>query len=311
MTGTAEREGGKPTVVALFGGTGFLGRRMALAFQERDLEVRIAARRPDRLVLPQKGPSTFRRHVADLRDARSLEAALEGAEVAVNAVSLYLEEGELTFDAIHVEGARRLARLAQRQGCKRLLHISGLGSDPASRSAYVRARGLGEEAVRAEFPDAIVFRPSVMFGQDDAFLSTLLSLVSRLPAVPLFGRGRTRLQPVFVDDVASAAVAAIMDRAEPQPLYELGGPEIYRYRELLEIVMAAAGKRPLIVPCPFWAWEGLAALSGLLPSPPLTEGQVALMRHDNIAATALPGLPDLGIQPTNLREILAQRFGAS
>lgn len=292
--------------VTVFGGTGFLGRRIVDALLARGVTVRVAARHSahdngggaDRWVPVQ----------ADLRDPRSVQAALGGADAAVNAVSLYVESRDATYQAIHVDGAGQLARAAAEAGLHRLVHISGIGSDARSTSAYIRARGEGEDAVRADFAGATILLPSVMFGRDDAFLTTLVGLVQRLPVVPLFGDGSTRLQPVHVDDVAAAVAIVLTASDPPGPAYELGGPEVLSYRALLERVMRHIGRRRPLLPVPFPLWDALAAACRLLPSPPLTEGQVALMRLDNAADPGLPGFGALGIDPAPIEAELSRRM---
>jgi NADH dehydrogenase len=290
--------------VTVFGGTGFLGQRIVAALAARGLRVRIAARHPDSAA--GTGASDAVR--ADLRDAASIRAALDGATAAVNAVSLYAESRDLTFQTIHVEGAGLLAEAAAAAGLDRLVHISGIGADARSRSAYVRSRGEGEEVVRAGFSGATIFRPSAMFGPGDALLTTLIDLVRRLPIVPLFGDGSTRLQPVHVENVAAAVAAVLAAADQPAPTHELGGPQIFSYRSLLELVMLHVGRRRAVAPVPFLVWDTIAALSRVLPSPPLTEGQVALMKHDNVADPGLPGLSTLAIRPFTVETELRRRL---
>jgi NADH dehydrogenase len=296
--------------ITVFGGSGFLGRRIVERLLGRGLQVRVASRSAAAGKTTSSATGKLSAIKADIRDAASVEAAVAGAEGVVNAVGLYVERGAATFQAIHVEGARQVAAACQRQGVRRLVHLSGLGADAKARSAYVRCRGEGEAAVREAFARATVFRPSVMFAADDAFLTTLLTLVRRLPAIPLFGSGATRLQPVFAGDVAEAAARVLtQDEAgetAPAPLYALGGPQIYSYRQLLELVMDHAGRRPRLIPLPFAVWDALALAAGVLPTPPLTEGQVALMKQDNIAPPDLPGLASLGIRPTAIGEVLTR-----
>ena len=293
--------------VTVFGGTGFLGRRIVDALLARDVTVRVAARHPAR---GDDGTRVDRRVLvrADLRDPHSVQAALDGADAAVNAVSLYVESRDATYQAIHVDGAGQLARAAANAGLDRLLHISGIGSDARSTSAYIRARGEGEDAVRAGFPGATILRPSVMFGPGDAFLTTLVGLVRRLPIVPLFGDGTTRLQPVHVEDVAAAVAILLTASDPPAPTHELGGPETFRYRALLELVMHHVGRRRPLLPTPFPLWDALAAACRLLPNPPLTEGQVELMRRDNAADPGLPGFAALGINPAPIEAELRRRM---
>jgi len=293
--------------ITVFGGTGFLGRRIVQCLLRRDLRVRVASRNPQAVLsagAEREGVSLVR---ADLRDAASVAEAVAGSAAVVNAVGHYVEKRGATFHAIHVEGARTVAAECREHGVARLLHISGIGADAEARSPYVRSRGLGEAAVRAVFDRATIFRPSVMFAKDDAFLNTLLSLVRRAPAIPLFARGETKLQPVFAGDVAEAAAQALSVET-PAALYALGGSQIYSYAQLLSMVMNFTGRRPRLVPLPFPVWDALAAAASVLPRPPITEGQVALMKHDNVVPPDLPGLKELGISPTPIERVLGEDF---
>ena len=294
--------------ITVFGGTGFLGRRIVDRLRRRELRVRVASSRAETAEVSRSATEKLSVMRADVRDAASVDAAVAGAQGVVNAVGLYVERGEATFHAVHVEGALNVAAACRRHGVARLVHLSGLGADANARSAYVRCRGEGEAAVRAAFDQATVFRPSVMFAADDAFLNTLLSLVQGLPVIPLFGRGDTRLQPVFSGDVAEAAVRVLTREAPPAALYGLGGPQIYSYRQLLERLMDFTRRRPLLFPLPFPLWDALALAAGVLPRPPLTEGQVALMKNDNFVPPDLPGLDTLEIKPTSMDEILRRDF---
>jgi NADH dehydrogenase len=296
------------TWVTVFGATGFLGRRIVARCLAHGLCVRVASRHPEALTPPRGAEHRVQALRADVRDAGSVAAASEGASGVVNAVGLYVEKGDATFHAVHVEGARCIARTARREGVGHLLHISGIGVDRQAASPYIRARAEGEAAVRDVFDSTTVFRPSVMFGPDDAFLNTLVSLVRRFPVLPLFGRGRTRLQPVSVENVGEAAAQVLSRPENAAPLYEIGGPEVYSYRELVELIMRRMERRRLLVPVPFLAWDALAAVAGLLPNPPLTEGQVSLLKRDNVAAPDRPGLTALGIVPARLQTVLADDF---
>ena len=179
-------------------------------------------------------------------------------------------------------------------GVARFVHVSGIGANAASSSSYIRSRGEGEQAVRAAFPQAVIVRPSVMFGPDDAFLTPLANLVQRLP---MFPAGETALQPSYVEDVADAVVR-ILDAPSPEPIYELGGPRIYRYSELVQTLAKQLGTRSALIPVPFWAWKIAALVAEGLPRAPLTRNQVELMQIDNVASLELPGFTDLGIAPT-------------
>jgi uncharacterized protein YbjT (DUF2867 family) len=310
MTPAAGSEGSAfqhQRLVTVFGGTGFLGRRIVRRLLGRGFAVRVAVRHPERVqaVFRSNEPAPLA-VAADVHDEGAVAAALAGAFGAVNAVSLYVEHGRESFDAVHVEGAARLARHAREAGVERLVHVSGIGADPGSAAPYIRARGRGELAVTEAFGAATLIRPAVMFGPDDAFLTRLVKLVRTLPVYPMFGRGRTRLQPVYVDDVAEA-VARILDGAGGAdcPCYELGGPRIYTYQQLLQSIASEMGTRVRTVPIPFAVWRTLAGIAEFLPGTPLTRNQIALMEHDNVASADLPGLPELSVTPTAVEVIVA------
>jgi uncharacterized protein YbjT (DUF2867 family) len=285
--------------VTVFGGTGFVGRRVVRHLSYSAATVRIASRHPARA----EGDNV-EQIVADAHDERSVEAAVAGADGVVNAISLYVEHGGDTFHSVHVEAAARIAGVARRAGIKRFVHLSGIGADAASSSPYIRNRGEGEAAVQAAFPGAVVIRPAVMFAPDDAFLTTILGLLRTLPAYPLFGDGRTRLQPVYVDDVAAAIAQVLRQAQRPYPVYELAGPRVYSYAELLRTIARAAGLRPVLVRIPFAFWDAVAGLAGILPHPPLTRNQVELMQIDTTASDSRPGFGALGISPRSLEDEL-------
>jgi uncharacterized protein YbjT (DUF2867 family) len=298
-------------LVTVFGGTGFLGRRIVRHLRAHDLAVRVAVRHPARTRKIFGTEDVGIEPVGvDVHDGRSVAAACAGAHGVVNAVSLYVEHGRDTFRAVHVQAAERVAAEARRAGAVRLVHISGIGADTTSRSPYIRSRGEGEVAVRNAFPGTVIVRPAVMFGPDDRFLTTILDLLRRLPAYPMFGRGQTRLQPVFVDDVAEAVAQCLQSAEAKSDTYECGGPHIYTYGELLAAVAAAAAIRPVLVPMPFSAWHVMGFLGELLPNPPITRNQVELMEIDSVASERLPGLRDLGISPQPIEAVLRSITGA-
>jgi uncharacterized protein YbjT (DUF2867 family) len=309
--GAAPARGG---VVTVFGGTGFFGRRVVRHLLDQGFKVRAASRQPERAASlfgsGEVRPEALR---VDVHDEALVAAALAGAYGVVNAISLYTESGgRETFPAVHVEAAASIARLSREAGAARLVHVSGIGADPDSSSGYIRARGLGEAAVRRAFPGATIVRPTVMFGPDDAFLTTLARLVRTLPVYPMFGRGRTRLQPVHVDDVAEA-IARILEGAAGtvRPCYEFGGPRVYAYADLLRTVADGIGVRARLVPVPFALWEAVAFAAEFVPGAPLTRNQVALMRRDTVASDGLPGLQDLRIRMTAVEDVLPALSGGS
>ena len=300
-----QSEASSKITITVFGGTGFLGHRICEKLLRGGVDVRIAARKPHEFQVPQDAIGKVAEVETNIRDANDVASAIDGADGVVNAVSLYVERGDLTFKEIHVDGAARVAEAARKHGCRRLVHLSGIGSDAGSSSPYVRSRAGGEKAVRDSFPDATMFRPSVMFGEDDSFLNRLIGLARWFPVLPLVGNGKTKLQPAAADNVAEAACAVLTAAEEPASVYEFGGPEILTYRELLEKVVASSGRRRFLLPVPKPVWDGLAMACRILPEPPLTEGQVALLKKDNVASKKCPGFSDLGVRPIPVADVLA------
>jgi uncharacterized protein YbjT (DUF2867 family) len=291
--------------VTVFGGTGFLGRRIVRHLRSRGFPVRMASRHPDR-GRSQFGPDDpqLQSVEANIHDERSVADTLAGAYGVINAVSLYVEHGQETFHSVHVESAQRVAAQAHRAGVDRLIHISGIGANAASQSRYIRKRGEGELAVRAAFADALFIRPAVMFGPDDVFLTTILKLLRKLPVHPMFGRGQTRLQPAYVEDIAEA-IGRTMQRAEtPSTIFEFGGPRVYSYEEFLRAVAHQAGLAPRLIPIPLAVWHALAWASEMFPGPLLTRNQVELMQIDTVSSPEMPGFVELGISPPSVEPIL-------
>ena len=282
-------------LVTVFGGTGFLGRRIVERLGAAGARVRVAVRHTTEGVPPQGGDVEV--VYADVRDGTTVAQAVRDSDAVVNAVGLYVEQGEATFQAVHVDGAQEVARAAREAGIPRLVHLSGIGADVNSESSYVRSRALGELAVREACTEATILRPSVLFGRGDALFRSLAAITRISPVFPLFGDGSTRLQPVFVGDVAEAVVKAVGSPSASGKVYELGGPRVYRYKELVELVLVHLKRRRVLVPVPFFVWEIQATLLGILPNPPLTRDQVILMKRDNVVSDAALTFADLGITP--------------
>jgi uncharacterized protein YbjT (DUF2867 family) len=283
----------------VFGGTGFVGRRVVRHLRESGTKVRIVSRHPG-----LSHDDGIEQIAADARDRRSVEAAVAGADSVVNAISLYVEHGSDTFHSVHVETAAKIARAARQAGIRRFVHVSGIGANTASPSPYIRSRGEGEAAVQTAFPGAVIVRPAVMFAPDDEFLTAILRLLRSLPAYPIFGDGRTRLQPAYVDDVAAAVAQILRQSRKPYPVYELAGPRVYPYEELLRTIARIAGLRPVLIRMPFALWHALAGVAEMLPRPPLTRNQVELMQIDTAASESLPGFRTLRISPRSLEDEL-------
>lgn len=301
------------STVTVFGGTGFLGRAIVQYLAESGNRVRVASRHPAQAQFAAPG-GDISAVCADVRDAAAVAAAVKSSRAVVNAVGLYVERGGDTFAAIHVQGAQTVAQQAAAAGVERLVHLSGIGASADSASRYVRSRAEGERCVQAHFPNAIIVRPSVLFGPHDALLNTIDRITRQTPVLPLFGTGRTRLQPVYVEDVAWA-VQRLVKKPSPQApgvtCYELGGPRIHTYRELVEIVLRYRQRRRLLLPVPFFLWTLQAQLFALLPNPPLTVDQVVLMRSDNVVSADAAGFADLGINPRAIDALLLTCLGSN
>ena len=299
-------------IVTVFGGSGFVGRHVVRALAREGWRVRVATRRPDLAfhLQPLGKVGQVQAVQANVRAPASVAAALRGADAVVNLVGVLTESGRQRFDAVHAFGARAIARAARDAGIGALVHVSAIGADKASPSAYARSKAEGEAAVLEAIPSAVVLRPSIVFGPEDQFFNRFATIARLSPALPLFGGGATRFQPVFVGDVAAAGARALTGKATPGATYELGGPETPTFRELMQFIVDAIGRKRLLVPVPFAAARAAAfgteiantASLGLFPPTMLfTRDQVELLRHDNVVSDAAKAagltLEGLGIAP--------------
>lgn len=279
--------GGLATV---FGGSGFVGRHTVRALAARGWRVRAAVRRPDLAghLQPMGRVGQIYAVQANLRYPLSVERATERADAVVNAVGVLASTGAQTFEAVHAEGARAVARAAREAGARRLVHISAIGADPNSPAEYGRSKAAGEAAVLAEFPEAIILRPSIVFGPEDEFFNRFAALARFSPLLPLIGGGRTKFQPVFVGDLATAIANAVEGAGEPGTIYEIGGPEVLSFRRLLDCTQRWTDRRRAYLPLPFWLAKAQAALMSPLPRSlrPLTVDQVRLLEIDNVVGDA-------------------------
>ncbi len=296
-------------LVTIFGGSGFVGSQTVRAFARRGWRVRVAVRQPHLAYEMRLHGDVGQVDIvqANIRNEASIRRALEGASAAVNAVGVLYSSGRQGFGPVHIAGAANVAAAAADMGVSTLVHVSALGADADSPSAYARSKAEGEAAVRAALPSASVVRPSIVFGQQDDFFNRFAAMARMSPALPLIGGGKTRFQPVFVGDVADA-IARIVVSGASGGTYELGGPSVQTFRELMERVLAETGRRRLLVPMPYPV-AGLVGIGGDLAAwvglkPPLTSDQVTLLRADNVAGGDHPGLAELGIAPTPLESIL-------
>jgi NADH dehydrogenase len=288
-----------------------VGAQVVRALAKQGDRLRVAVRRPGHAYrLPMLGDVGQIEIVqANVRDDASVARALDGAEGCVNLVAVLYETRQQTFEALHVDGAARIAATAKAQGATRLVHVSALGASPDSPSAYARTKAAGEAAVRQAFAGAVVLRPSVIFGPGDAFFNRFATMAASAPVLPLIGGGQTRFQPVFVGDVAAAVAAALADPAAPGRTYELGGPEVNSFEDLMRLMLAVIERRPALAPISFGLASRLGKIGDLLArtgflAPPLTSDQVQLLRADNVVSTGALGLADLGVTATPLGAVI-------
>jgi uncharacterized protein YbjT (DUF2867 family) len=298
-------------VVTIFGGSGFLGTQVVQVLARKGYRIRVAVRRPDLAghVRPLGGVGQIMPIQANIRSPESVARAVHGAGIVVNLVGLRYERGPQRFRAVHVAGARNVAEAARAAGVEALVHVSALGAEADSPSAYARTKHVGEAAVLEAFPEAVIIRPSILFGPGDSFFNLLGSLARWFPVLPLIG-ARTRFQPVYVGDVADAVGAAAENFVRTGRVYELGGPEVLTYRELVQRVLRETMRHNLLVPVPPGVGKLLAFPFALLPFPPLLTGdQVDLLQIDNVVSEAATEekrtLSAFAIEPTPMDAVLS------
>lgn len=298
------------TLVTVYGGSGFLGRHVVRALAKRDYRIRVAVRRPDLAFHLQPLGRVGQIHAvqANLRDAASVEAAARGAHVLINLVGLLKESGRQRFDSIHSYGAEQVALAASAHGA-RMVHVSAIGADEHSPAAYARSKAVAERLVLAAQPEAVIMRPSILFGPEDDFFNRFASLARMSPVLPLIGGGATRFQPVFVGDVATAIADAVDGKLRAGTTYELGGPDVRTFKELMQYILVTIERRRLLVPLPFFAAKFQAMFLQFAPAPlTLTPGQVEMLRTDNVVSDAAKAdkrtFAGIGIEPEPIEAIV-------
>jgi NADH dehydrogenase len=301
-------------LVTIFGGSGFVGRYVARGLAKQGWRVRVAVRRPNEalFVKPYGVVGQVEPVFCNVRDDGSVRAALRGADAVVNCVGTFDRAGKNRCAAVNAEAAGRVARIAAEEGVAHLVHVSAIGADPAGASTYAVTKAQGEAAVLEAFPQAVILRPSVIFGNEDGFFNRFAGMARLGPVLPLIG-GKTQFQPVYVDDVAQAAVKGITGAA-PAGVYELGGPETGTLHSFIDTMLKVIRRRRLVLNLPFFAGSilgglldfGSAVTLGLIPNKILTRDQVTQLRRDNVVAAGAKGLADLGIQPTDIGSVIPE-----
>jgi uncharacterized protein YbjT (DUF2867 family) len=295
----------------VFGASGFVGRHTVRALAKEGWRIRAVVRKPNlaNYLLPSGQVGQIQLVKGNVASNDDVAQAVEGAGAVANLVGVLYGRGAQGFDSIHVEAARRIGRAARKAGVETLVHLSALGADKNALSAYARSKAEGEHDLSMEYPAATILRPSVVFGPEDRFFNKFASLARFTPALPLIGGGHTKFQPVYVGDVAAAIVRVVNDSASRGRTYELGGPKVITFKELLQFILGETGRKRLLVPWPFF----LASINGfflqmpsaILPIPPiLTVDQVRLLRSDNVVRGGLPGFADLGITPQAIEAVV-------
>lgn len=298
-------------LVTIFGGSGFVGRYIARRMAKAGWRVRVAVRNPNEamFVKPYGSVGQVEPVFCNVRDDASVASVLTGADAVVNCVGILDESGRNTFEAVQAEAPGRIARLAANSGVQRMVHISAIGADPDSESDYARTKAAGEAAILEHMPNAVILRPSIVFGPEDEFFNRFASMSRFGPILPVVGAD-TMFQPVYVDDVAAAAVRGV-DEGVASGVYELGGPDVHTFRDLMQQMLGMVRRRRLILNIPFWAAKAMASAFGVVRfltagiiAPPITKDQVTNLRHDNVVSEGARGLADLGIKPTAMEAVL-------
>ena len=301
-------------LVTIYGGSGFVGRYIARRMAKLGWRVRVAVRRPNDAIFvkPYGVVGQVEPVLCNIRDDASVRAVMQGADAVVNCVGILNKSGKNTFDAVQAAGAARVARIAADLGVGQLVQLSAIGADAASDSDYARTKAAGEAAVLAAYPRAVILRPSIIFGNEDGFFNRFASMARLGPVLPVVGAG-TRFQPVYVDDVAAAAVKGILGEAAPG-VYELGGPDVETFRDLMHRMLGVIQRRKLVVGIPFFVARIMAGLldftqfatGGLISNGMITRDQVRNLGRDNVVAPGAKGLADLGIVPTAMDGVLPE-----
>lgn len=303
-------------IVTVFGGSGFVGRYIVERLAKAGWRIKVAVRHPEevRRLRPLGTIGQIVPVQASVLDYDKVLEAVQGSEAVINLVGILFERGTQTFEKVHIQGADNVALASKDAKVKRLIHMSALGADIGSSSKYAWSKAGGEKHVKKHFPNATIIRPSVVFGPEDDFFNRFASMAVLAPALPLVGGGNTRFQPVYVCDVAEAFVKCLKDPDTKGKVYELGGPEVYTLKDILEYTLEVTGRRRFLMPVPYTMASLIGLFGQFLPKPPITPDQVLLLKKDNVVAGRAKTLKSLGITPTHLETIVPsylERFSST
>ena len=295
-----------PRIATVFGGSGFIGRHLVQRLAKGGWQIRVACQRPSeaKFLQPLGDVGQITAIRAKLQDEAAVAAAAKGADAVINLCGVLYERGSQTFEAVHHKGAETAAKAAAAGGARAFVQVSAIGASKEAESRYAQTKAAGEEAVLAAYPKAAILRPSIIFGPEDNFFNLFASMSGMSPFLPLIGGGHTRFQPVFVGDVADAVMACLENPATQGQIYELGGPGVYSFKELLQMMLKETGRKRWLVNLPFGLAMAEAAVLELSPVPLLTRDQVTSLKTDNVVPEGALALADLGIEATPVEAVL-------
>jgi len=293
-------------IITLFGGSGFLGRYVVRHLARQGHVLRIAVRHPEQALFlkPLGDVGQITPIPASLLHEESIREAVRGADAVANLVGILYESGKVTFQAVHVEGAKRVATAAAQAGVRNLVHVSAIGADAGAPARYAKSKAAGETAVLSAFPKASIVRPSIVIGPEDDFFNRFGAMARMSPALPLIGGGKTRFQPVYVGDVGLAIAKLLLAPGHGGKVYELGGPQVFTFRQLMELLLQEIARKRCLVNVPSGMASFQARFLELLPKPPLTRDQVLMLQQDNVVGADAAGFKQLGIEPQAIEAIL-------
>jgi Predicted nucleoside-diphosphate-sugar epimerases len=298
-------------VVTVFGGSGFIGRHLIRRLAKSGAIVRVVSRHPNQANFLKTAGSVGQivPMAADVTNDQSVARAIQGSDTVINLIGALYETGPWSFQTVHVDAPARIARIAKANGVRKMVHVSAIGADSRSASSYARSKAAGEQAVQQAFPGATIIRPSIVFGPEDAFFNKFAAMAQISPVLPLIG-GNTKFQPVYVGDLADAITAAVHQDEAVGKTYELGGPRVYTFKELMELMLQEIRRKRILLPVPYGMAEKLGGFFEKIPliAPPLTRDQVELLKKDNVVSPGAPGFKDLGMTELATCEVILPTY---